>query len=345
MVYSFTKNYQSYQEGWLQQLTNAINKPSELLEYVELSNSPQLEKSHDARYPFSLRVPHTFARRIKKGDPYDPLLLQVMTSTKEFTITPGYSNNPVDEQNDIIVVPGLLHKYINRVLLLVKNNCAVHCRYCFRRYFPYNNNKGNKTNWRQALNYIYQHQELDEIIFSGGDPLMAKDHELSWLLNATEAIPHIKRLRIHTRLPVVIPDRITKKLINIFSKSRLNIILVTHINHAYEIGVELYDAMTQLKRVGVTLLNQSVLLRGINDNANTLADLSNALFSAGIIPYYLHLLDKVQGTAHFMVSDYEAQGIMRNLITKISGYMVPKLTREIGGEPSKTLIDLGLRQS
>ena len=183
-----------------------------------------------------------------------------------------------------------------------------------------------------------------EIIFSGGDPLMAKDHELAWLLDEIETIPHIKRLRIHSRLPVVIPARITEALTQRFSQSRLQILLVTHVNHANEIDSEFCDAMTRLKRANVTLLNQGVLLRGVNDNADTLANLSNALFDAGIMPYYLHVLDRVQGAAHFMVPDDEARLIMRELMTKVSGYMVPKLTREIGGEPSKTTIDLGLRQ-
>ncbi|AMO83703.1 EF-P beta-lysylation protein EpmB [Obesumbacterium proteus] len=343
MAHIVTQNTQS-REDWLQQLADVITEPAELLEYLALSDSPEWQKGHDARRLFALRVPYAFARRMKKGDPNDPLLLQVMTSASEFIATPGYSTDPLEEQDDAIAVPGLLHKYINRALLLVKGGCAVNCRYCFRRHFPYQENQGNKANWRHALDYIRQQPELDEIIFSGGDPLMAKDHELAWLLDEIETIPHIKRLRIHSRLPVVIPARITEALTQRFSQSRLQILLVTHINHANEIDPELCDAMTRLKRANVTLLNQGVLLRGVNDNADTLAKLSNALFDAGIMPYYLHVLDRVQGAAHFMVPDDEARLIMRELMTKVSGYMVPKLTREIGGEPSKTTIDLGLRQ-
>lgn len=343
MAHIVTQNTQS-REDWLQQLADVITEPAELLEYLALSDSPEWQKGHDARRLFALRVPYAFARRMKKGDPNDPLLLQVMTSASEFIATPGYSTDPLEEQDDAIAVPGLLHKYINRALLLVKGGCAVNCRYCFRRHFPYQENQGNKANWRHALDYIRQQLELDEIIFSGGDPLMAKDHELAWLLDEIETIPHIKRLRIHSRLPVVIPARITEALTQRFSQSRLQILLVTHINHANEIDPELCDAMTRLKRANVTLLNQGVLLRGVNDNADTLAKLSNALFDAGIMPYYLHVLDRVQGAAHFMVPDDEARLIMRELMTKVSGYMVPKLTREIGGEPSKTTIDLGLRQ-
>lgn len=239
---------------------------------------------------------------------------------------------------------GLLHKYQNRALLLVKGGCAVNCRYCFRRHFPYAENQGNKRNWTVALEYIAAHPELDEIIFSGGDPLMAKDHELDWLLTQLEAIKHVKRLRIHSRLPIVIPARITDELVARFDQSRLQILLVNHINHANEVDEAFCTAMKKLRHVGVTLLNQSVLLRGVNDNARTLANLSNALFDAGVMPYYLHVLDKVQGAAHFMVTDDEARQIMRELLTLVSGYMVPRLAREIGGEPSKTPLDLQLRQ-
>ncbi len=195
-----------------------------------------------------------------------------------------------------------------------------------------------------AMEYIASHPELDEIIFSGGDPLMAKDPELDWLLTQLEAIPHIKRLRIHSRLPIVIPARITDTLVARISASSLQVLLVNHINHANEIDAAFRTAMKSLRIAGVTLLNQSVLLRGVNDDARTLADLSNALFDAGVMPYYLHVLDRVQGAAHFMVSDEEARKIMRELLTMVSGYLVPKLAREIGGEPSKTPLDLGLKQ-
>jgi EF-P beta-lysylation protein EpmB len=194
------------------------------------------------------------------------------------------------------------------------------------------------------MEYVRAHPELDEIIFSGGDPLMAKDHELDWLISELESIEHVKRLRIHSRLPIVIPARITDTLASRFARSRLQILLVNHINHANEIDEDFRNAMQRLRQANVTLLNQSVLLRGVNDNAQTLADLSNALFDAGVMPYYLHVLDKVQGAAHFLVSDDEARTIVRELLTLISGYLVPRLAREIGGEPSKTPLDLMLRQ-
>ncbi|PQQ29336.1 EF-P beta-lysylation protein EpmB [Photorhabdus hindustanensis] len=330
-------------EDWLKQLTDVITDPDELLQLLSLDEHPTLSKGSDARRLFPLRVPRAFVARMQVNDPDDPLLLQVITTPEEFTLIPGFSTDPLDEQRS--AVPGLLHKYRNRALLLVKGGCAVNCRYCFRRHFPYEDNKGNKRNWQQALDYIQQHPELDEIIFSGGDPLMAKDHELDWLISNLEKISHIKRLRIHTRLPVVIPARITTTLCDRLAQSRLQVLMVTHINHANEIDQSLRNSMMLLKQAGITLLNQSVLLRGVNNHSDTLADLSNALFDAGILPYYIHVLDKVQGAAHFMVSDEEARELIRELLTKISGYLVPRLAREIGGEPSKTPLDLGLRQN
>ncbi|CND46862.1 EF-P beta-lysylation protein EpmB [Yersinia pseudotuberculosis] len=330
-------------EDWLQQLADVITDPDELLRILFLNEHPHLQQGSGARRLFPLRVPRAFVARMQPGNASDPLLLQVLTAREEFIAAPGFTRDPLDEQRS--VVPGLLHKYRNRALLLVKGGCAVNCRYCFRRHFPYQDNQGNKANWLQALDYIRQHPELDEIIFSGGDPLMAKDHELSWLLDQLEDIKHIRRLRIHTRLPVVIPARITATLCQRLGSSRLQVLMVTHINHANEIDPPLRDSMARLKQAGVTLLNQSVLLRGVNNDADVLATLSNALFDAGILPYYIHVLDKVQGAAHFMVDDDEARQLMKGLLSRVSGYLVPRLTREVGGEPSKTPLDLRLTQN
>ncbi|ELY4439129.1 EF-P beta-lysylation protein EpmB [Cronobacter dublinensis] len=330
-------------EDWLSQLADVITDPDELLHLLNIDADEELLAGRDARRLFALRVPRAFVARMEKGNPQDPLLRQVLTSREEFVAAPGFTTDPLEEQNS--VVPGLLHKYHNRALLLVKGGCAVNCRYCFRRHFPYADNQGNKRNWQAALDYIAAHPELDEIIFSGGDPLMAKDNELEWLVARLEAIPHLKRLRIHSRLPIVIPARITDGLVRLLGQTRLQVLLVNHINHAQEIDDAFRAGMTKLRAAGVTLLNQSVLLKGVNDNAATLAALSNALFDAGVMPYYLHVLDKVQGAAHFMVSDDEARAIMRELLSQVSGYLVPKLAREIGGEPSKTPLDLQLRQN
>lgn len=341
MAHIVTLNTPS-REDCLTQLADVVTSPDELLHLLNVDADANLLAGRDAKRLFALRVPRAFIARMEPGNPNDPLLRQVLTSQEEFINAPGFSTDPLEEQHS--VVPGLLHKYSNRALLLVKGGCAVNCRYCFRRHFPYAENQGNKRNWQQALEYISAHPQLDEIIFSGGDPLMAKDHELDWLLTQLESIPHIKRLRIHSRLPIVIPARITDTLVARIAASSLQVLLVNHVNHANEIDAAFRASMKKLRMAGVTLLNQSVLLRGVNDNANTLADLSNALFDAGVMPYYLHVLDKVQGAAHFMVSDEEARAIVRELLTLVSGYLVPKLAREIGGEPSKTPLDLGLKQ-
>ena len=333
MAHIVTLNTPS-REDWLTQLADVVTSPDELLHLLNVDADANLLAGRDAKRLFALRVPRAFIARMEPGNPNDPLLRQVLTSKEEFINAPGFSTDPLEEQHS--VVPGLLHKYSNRALLLVKGVCAVNCRYCFRRHFPYAENQGNKRNWQQALEYISAHPQLDEIIFSGGDPLMAKDHELDWLLTQLESIPHIKRLRIHSRLPIVIPARITDTLVARIAASSLQVLLVNHVNHANEIDAAFRTSMRKLRMAGVTLLNQSVLLRGVNDNANTLA--------AGVMPYYLHVLDKVQGAAHFMVSDEEARAIVRELLTLVSGYLVPKLAREIGGEPSKTPLDLGLKQ-
>ncbi|MDQ4429635.1 EF-P beta-lysylation protein EpmB [Yokenella regensburgei] len=341
MAHIVTLNTPS-REDWLVQLADVLTDPDELLRLLNIDADENLLAGREAKRLFPLRVPRAFVARMEKGNPNDPLLRQVLTSQEEFIAAPGFSTDPLEEQHS--VVPGLLHKYRNRALLLVKGGCAVNCRYCFRRHFPYSENQGNKRNWQSAMEYVRAHPELDEIIFSGGDPLMAKDHELDWLISELESIEHVKRLRIHSRLPIVIPARITDTLASRFARSRLQILLVNHINHANEIDEDFRNAMQRLRQANVTLLNQSVLLRGVNDNAQTLANLSNALFDAGVMPYYLHVLDKVQGAAHFLVSDDEARTIVRELLTLISGYLVPRLAREIGGEPSKTPLDLMLRQ-
>ncbi|KJF88412.1 EF-P beta-lysylation protein EpmB [Photobacterium leiognathi] len=330
-------NAPSVEQNWLNDLSNAISDPFTLLKLLKIDPTPW-ENGLAARKLFALRVPLSFVDKMEIGNPYDPLLRQILPLAQEFEVHQGYSVDPLEEQQNEI--PGLLHKYHNRVLLIVKGGCAVNCRYCFRRHFPYSDNKGNKRQWQQSLEYIAAHPEINEVILSGGDPLMAKDHELQWLIEHIAAIPHIKRLRIHSRLPVVIPNRITDALCQILAETRLQTILVTHINHANEIDDALKTAMQKLKQANVTLLNQGVLLKGVNDSVAALTDLSETLFDAGIQPYYLHVLDRVQGAAHFMVDDEIARQLMAGLITKVSGYLVPKLTREIGGRASKTPLDL-----
>ncbi|MBV1841035.1 EF-P beta-lysylation protein EpmB [Photobacterium ganghwense] len=339
MPHIITRNAATVEQNWLNDLANAISDPIQLLNTLQIDPAPW-EQGLAARKLFALRVPKSFVDRMELGNPYDPLLRQVLPLAEEFEVHDGYSNDPLEEQDNDI--PGLLHKYKNRVLMIVKGGCAVNCRYCFRRHFPYQDNPGSKRTWQLALDYIASQPEVNEVILSGGDPLMAKDTELEWLLSGIAAIPHVKRLRIHSRLPVVIPGRITDELCQLLSQSRLQAIMVTHINHANEINGELTAAMAKLKLANVTLLNQGVLLRGVNDSVGALTQLSEALFSAGILPYYLHVLDRVQGAAHFMVGDDEARRLMAGLMENVSGYLVPKLTREIGGRRSKTPLDLHL---
>ncbi|MFQ1046695.1 EF-P beta-lysylation protein EpmB [Avibacterium paragallinarum] len=322
------------EENWTDYLATAISDPKVLIEKLGLPLA-LFEQDFAARQLFALRVPLPFVARMEKGNPNDPLFLQAMTSQLEFVQAEGFSPDPLEEQQT--AAPNILHKYHNRLLFMVKNSCAINCRYCFRRHFPYAENKGDKKNWQKALDYIAQHSEIEEVIFSGGDPLMAKDHELEWLIKRLENIPHLQRLRIHSRLPVVIPQRITEKLCALLAQSRFQVVLVTHINHPNEIDDALATAMAKLKAAGVTLLNQAVLLKNINDNALTLKALSEKLFAIGILPYYLHLFDKVEGASHFYLDDESAVKIYKELQSITSGYLVPKLAREIAHEPNKTL--------
>ncbi|MCQ1856956.1 EF-P beta-lysylation protein EpmB [Haemophilus sputorum] len=320
---------------WLTDLANAFNNPVALLEFLELDPA---DFSQDilARKLFALRVPKSFAEKMEKGNRYDPLFLQAMASANEFLQAEGFVKDPLEEQHS--PAPNILHKYQNRLLFMIKNSCAINCRYCFRRHFPYDEIKSGKQIWQQGLDYIAAHKEIEEVIFSGGDPLMAKDAELDWLITQLEQIPHIQTLRIHSRLPVVIPNRITEILCQRFLQSRLHIVMVTHINHANEIDEIFTQKMQMLKKANVVLLNQAVLLKGVNNQAECLKQLSHKLFSIGILPYYLHLLDRVEGASHFFIEDTEALTIYRELQKITSGYLVPKLAREIGGEPNKTLV-------
>ncbi|WGE34622.1 EF-P beta-lysylation protein EpmB [Actinobacillus genomosp. 1] len=326
---------ESSKPQWLIELSQAFNDPITLLEHLEL-NPKEFETAITARKLFALRVPRPFVERMQKGDKNDPLFLQAMSAAEEFVQVEGFVKDPLEEQHS--PAPNILHKYHNRLLFMIKNSCAINCRYCFRRHFPYDEVKSGKAVWQQGLDYIAAHTELEEVIFSGGDPLMAKDSELDWLISALEQLPHIKTLRIHTRLPVVIPSRITEQLCDRLSKSRLKVVIVTHINHPNEVDEVLAERLNQLRQANVVLLNQSVLLKGVNDNAQTLKALSDKLFDSGVLPYYLHLLDRVEGASHFFIEDWQAAEIYKELQRISSGYLVPKLAREIAREPNKTLM-------
>ena len=340
MLAIIPKKIIAVEHNWQKELAMAFSDPLELLNYLQLP-ATQFADDIKARSLFPLRVPRPFAARMAKGDANDPLFKQVFTSQLEFTQQPNFVADPLNEhQND---QPGLLHKYQSRLLMLIRGGCAVNCRYCFRRHFPYADNHLNRAEWQSALDYIKADTQLNEVIYSGGDPLMAKDDFLQWLSEQIAQIPHITRLRVHTRLPVVIPSRITDELINWLTTSRLKPVMVLHINHANEIDDSVRRAMLRLRQAGVTLLNQAVLLRGINDQAAQQVALSEALFSCGILPYYLHLLDKVEGASHFDSPESQARLLMAELIKQLPGYLVPKLVREIADQPGKTPLDLQLQ--
>lgn len=334
IIQNFSDDFQS---TWQKEFASSFTSTESLMEYLEL---PYQTPQKIAEKDFSVRVPLSFAKRMKKGDINDPLLLQVMPQAQELINVAGFSNDPLAEQNTPI--PGLLHKYKSRVLLILRTSCAVNCRYCFRRHFPYENNQINHTNRQQILDYLTQHPEVNEVILSGGDPLMAKDEQLIKLIEAIEYIPSITTLRIHSRLPVVIPNRITQLLATTLAKSALRVVFVFHINHPNEINTEFSDALQKLKHPNITLLNQAVLLKQINDDVETLNELSTRLFHNHIMPYYLFLLDKVAGAAHFDISENQAIKLYNALQQQLPGYLLPKLAREIGGRKSKTLINVDL---
>lgn len=314
----------------------AFTDPVELLKFLQLDPA-HYAPDIPARRLFPMRVPRPFAALMQKGEPNDPLLKQVLPDREEFVATEGFGPDPLGEQGN--PTAGMLHKYQSRVLLLVRGGCAVNCRYCFRRHFPYADNAVSKREWLPVIESLKSSPEINEVIFSGGDPLMANDQHLSWLADQITQLPQIKRLRIHTRLPVVIPSRIDDTFIQWFANMPVKPILVLHINHSREISPALADRVTRLKTAGVTVLNQAVLLRGINDSVDAQVALSEALFEAGVLPYYLHLLDKVDGAAHFDTPVDSVRQIMRGMLKALPGFLVPKVVREVAGESSKSVVD------
>lgn len=321
--------------SWHQSLIDAFREPDKLASYLQID--PGLFRSGQESYTgFPLLVPRGFAARMEKGNPQDPLLLQVIARSEESQSKHGYSSDPVGDA-DATVAPGVLHKYHGRALLITTGACSIHCRYCFRRHFPYSDSSAYRDNWRPALEYLKANQDITEVILSGGDPLMLRDAALNLLVHKLEDIGHIQRLRIHSRIPVTLPERITSALIALLATSRFQSILVIHSNHANELDAGVAQVMGQLKQAGITLLNQAVLLRSVNDDPETLCNLSNRLFSLGILPYYLHMLDHAQGTAHFEVSAKMAAAIFSQLQALLPGYLVPKLVYERAGAESKLL--------
>lgn len=325
--------------SWTQQWQESFQKIEDLLEFLDLPQDA-LEVT-DSYSDFPFRVPRSFAERMEKGNMHDPLLRQVLPLIQERLATSGFTTDPLAEKT-ANPLPGVLHKYKNRVLLTLSGACAVHCRYCFRRHFPYKSNNPGTKGWEPIFDYLVRHSEVNELILSGGDPLSIHDALLETFIRRLESIDSIKYLRFHTRLPIVIPDRITPEFLAIIQTTRFRTVMVLHSNHANEWNKSLQLPMQQLRMAGVTLLNQAVLLRGVNDSLPSQIALNYRLFDYGVIPYYLHLVDKVAGVAHFDVSQEEAILLMRQLAEALPGYLVPKLVREIPHRTSKIPIDLGM---
>ncbi len=319
--------------GWRSDLAGAIRDPDELWRLLDLP-AADLPAARRAAKLFPLLVPRGFAALMRPGDLRDPLLMQVLPINAETQTAPGFTADPLQESG-CAPVPGLLTKYHGRALLVATGACAVHCRYCFRRHFPYDDLPRGRGWWAPALARIRADDTLNELILSGGDPLTLPDAQLSRIAADAAAIPHLTRLRIHSRLPVVLPARIDDAFIGWFTNTRLRPVLVMHANHAREISPAVVAAIARLRAAAVTVLNQSVLLKGINDDAAVLADLSESLFAAGVLPYYLHALDHVAGAAHFLIGDDRAADIMRDLAARLPGYLVPRLVRERPGRPGK----------
>ena len=313
-------------KAWQRILADSLTTSNQLLSRLGLTDQVQ---SVDQSPDFPVRVPEPFVTRMVPGDPHDPLLRQVLAVADERHAMPGFVKDPLDELEG--PMPGVLHKYRSRVLVIYRGGCAINCRYCFRRHFPYQENTLTAREVDGLVGYLEAHPEVNEVILSGGDPLMADDQALSSLFVRLESVSSINRLRIHTRLPIVIPERVTETLCQTIAATALPVVMVLHSNHANEIDQPVMDAVSQLRGVCRSVLNQSVILKGINDSADALIALSERLFEAGIDPYYLNVLDRVSGAHHFDVSDLEVAALHQELLNALPGYLVPKLVREVPG--------------
>jgi EF-P beta-lysylation protein EpmB len=318
---------------WRKSLANAVSTVDELCQVLDL-DPEQINLGSAAIRQFPLKVPRGFIARMRRGDPRDPLLRQVLPIADEEKEVAGFGLDPV---GDLLsrAATGLLHKYEGRALLITTGACAVHCRYCFRRHFPYSEASALQGGWREALDQVRADPTISEIILSGGDPLSLSDRRLTQLTDLLATIPHVRRLRIHTRYPIVLPERVDAGFMAWLDRVQLQKVMVIHANHAQEIDESVRAACNELRDRGVTMLNQTVLLAGVNDSPDALADLSEALFGIGVLPYYLHVLDKVAGAAHFAIDDAKALAIHGALAVRLPGYLVPRLVREIAGAPAK----------
>jgi EF-P beta-lysylation protein EpmB len=318
---------------WQALWREAVRDPRELLALLGLDRAtPGVSDAAAAQFP--LRVPHGFVAKMRHGDPHDPLLRQVLPLDAEMKPMPGFSLDAVGD-GVAKAADGVIRKYRGRALLITTGSCAVHCRYCFRRHFDYATETAAAGNWREAVDLIRADTDIDEVILSGGDPWSLSTTKLTELTDALATVPHLKRLRVHTRLPVVLPERVDTPLLAWLRALPWPVTVVLHANHANEIDASVERACRALREAGTTLLNQAVLLRGVNDSVDALAALSERSFAAGVLPYYLHQLDRVQGAAHFEVDDDEARRLHAALAARLSGYLVPRLVREVAGDPGK----------
>ena len=318
---------------WQQLWRQAVRDPQVLLERLGL-DAQALGVSEQAVQQFALRVPEGFIARMRHGDRHDPLLRQVLPINDEMQVVPGFDLDAVGD-GAAKKATGVIQKYRGRALLVATGSCAINCRYCFRRHFDYGAENAAKGGWQEAVASIAADPDIDEVILSGGDPLSLATHKLEELTDALRAIPHIKRLRIHSRLPVVLPERVDEPLLAWLRSLPWPLAFVIHANHANEFDASVDAAMAALRGTGAQLLNQAVLLRGVNDEVETLAALSERSFAAGVMPYYLHQLDRVAGVAHFEVDDDRARALHAGVAARLSGYLVPKLVREIAGDTGK----------
>ena len=330
--------------SWQRELAAAITDPRELVAMLGLP-AELAEQARAATGGFELRVPRGFVARMRRGDPDDPLLRQVLPILDEDRIVPGFGLDAVGD-GDARRGGGVIHKYNGRALLIATGSCAIHCRYCFRRHYPYAEDTAAAAGWREAVELIRADDSIHEVILSGGDPLSLADHKLAELTDALRGIAHIRRLRIHTRLPIVLPERVDAGLLAWLRTLPWPVVIVVHANHANEFDATVDAAMAALRDAGVTLLNQAVLLRGVNDSGEALAALCERGHAAGVLPYYLHQLDRVAGAAHFEVDDAEALALHATLAARLPGYLVPRLVREVAGAPGKTplqAVDAGIQ--
>ncbi len=318
---------------WKRLWRDAVRDPAELLALLDLAGRvPDLSAGAAAQFP--LRAPRGFVARMRPGDPHDPLLRQVLPLDAELRPMPGFSLDAVGD-GAAKAGAGVIRKYRGRALLIATGSCAVHCRYCFRRHFPYAEETAAAGQWAGAVATIRGDASIDEVLLSGGDPLSLSTDKLAELTAQLAGVPHLRRLRIHTRLPVVLPERVDAGLLAWLRGLPWPVTVVIHANHAQEFDPAVDAGLAGLREAGALLLNQAVLLRGVNDDADALAALSERGHAAGVLPYYLHQLDRVAGAAHFEVDDGRALALHAALVARLPGYLVPKLVREVAGDPAK----------